>query len=194
MLTINLLPEGTRKASLSSVEQFHRTPLMWIALVLLLTLPLLLLVPMSLRRHQLRQLNAKIAQLEPKKAQVDEVQRFLQKLRAQQAAFEGMGRGQGIWSRRLNLLSDVTPEGVWFTELVVDPAKGLIIQGSAIGHESGPGMVSVTRFVQALKDQPEFASACKDIHIESMKQMLTEGEVEVVQFTLACTVAEPSST
>ena len=193
LLKINLLPEGARKTTLSSVEQFHRTPLMWITFVLLLLLPLLLLAPIYLRRQQLAQLTAKVQALEPRKAKLDQVQRFLQTLHAQQAAFQGMGKGQSMWSKRLNTLSDVTPDGVWFTELALDQMKGLVIQGSAIGQEAGPEMVNVTRFVQELKEKPEFSSACKDIQIESIKRV-PEGEIDIVQFTLTCSLLEsPSS-
>ena len=187
MLKIDLLPPSARKISLSPVEQFHRTPLMWIVVAGLIGFALSLLLPIGLRHRQLQRLNAKIEALEPRKLEVDQIQRFLQQLRAQEAAFQGLKKGQGLWSKRLNVLSDVTPEGVWFTELTLDPTKGLVIQGSATGQ--GSEMDSVDRLVQDLKRNHDFASAVKDIQIESIKRV-PERDIEIVQFTLACTLLE----
>jgi len=190
MLTINLLPESARKASLSAIEQFHRTPLMWIAVAGMVTLPLLLLGPLHLRRHRLQQLQATISLLQPKKARVEELQRSLQELQAQERAFRGLGAGQGgLWSRRLNQLSRVTPDGVWFTELDLDLDRGLLIQGSAI-EEVGPEKSSVARLVHDLKGDAEFMAPFKDLQIESLKR-LQEGDQEIVQFTLIAMMAEP---
>jgi len=188
MLHINLLPETVRKAGPSTLEQFHRTPLMGIAAALLIAAPLSIWIPIQLKRYQLRQLNAKIQVLQPKKADVDQLQQFLQKLRAQQAAFQGLGKSQNLWSRRLNTLSDLTPDGMWFTELTLDPVKGLMIRGSAIG-QSDPELVSITKLVQGLKADADFASAMKEIQIESIKRV-QEGSVEVAHFGLTCTLQE----
>lgn len=187
-LRINLLPEGARKATLTPVEQFHRTPLMAIAAAVMVGLPVLLLVPISFNRQRLQQLEAKIQALEPKRAEVERIQKFLQRLRAQEAAFQGLKKGQGIWSRRLNTLSNVTPDGVWFTEFSLDMTKGLVIQGSAIAT-AGPEMVTVTRLVQDLKADPDFSSAFKQIQIESIKRV-QQGDFDLVQFTVTCTLPE----
>ena len=187
MLKINLLPESARKATLSHIDQFHRTPIMVISIAVAVAIPLLLVVPLYVRGQQLQQLNAKIQTLEPKRVEVERLQRVLQQLRAQEAAFQGLGKGHGLWAKRLNILSDVTPDGVWYTELALDPARGLVIQGSAIRQQVGPEMVSVTRLVRDLEANPDFASAIEEISIESIRRV-PEGEVDVVQFTLACTL------
>lgn len=191
MLKINLLPESARKASLSPIEQLHRTPLMWVAAGVLVGIAMLFAVPSYFREAELRQLQAKSQRLEPKKAEVDRLQQYLQQLRAQETAFRSVKRGHGTWSRRLNILSDVIPEGIWFTDFVLDQTKGLVIQGSAIGQGGGE-TVSVGRLVQELKANPDFASAVKDIQIESIKR-IPEGELELVQFTLACTLKDEAS-
>ena len=188
MLKINLLPEHIRKAGLSPIEQLHRTPLMWIAAGTMLFFAVLPLLPIAVRRQQLAQLNAKVQALQPKKIEVDQIQRLLQQLQTQEAAFRGLKRGQKLWSKRLNILSNVTPEGIWFSELTLDQGKGLVIQGAAVG-QGGTEMVSVGRLVQDLKASPDFASAVKDIQIESIKRV-QDHDIEVVQFTLTCALAD----
>ena len=192
MLQINLLPEGARKAMLSPVEHFHRTPLMWLSMALVIGFTCSLFIRISLRRGTLRGLNNKIHLLEPKKSALDELQQRLQQLRAQEAAFHGLRHAQGLWSKRLNTLSDMTPEGVWFTELSLDQKKGLIIQGSAIGQGGGGEMVNVGHLVQDLKANLDFSLAIKDIQIESIKR-IQEKDVEIVQFTLSCPLREAAS-
>ena len=188
LLKINLLPESARKTSLTTIEQFHRTPLMWMAAGGIVAVTILLLIPLVIRQQQVRQLNIAIQLLEPKKMEVDRLQRILYSLRAQETAFQNLKQGRGLWSKRLNLLSDATPEGVWFTELTLDPAKGLTIEGSAIGQ----GEFNLGRMREDLKANPEFASAVKDIQIESIKRV-QEREVEVVQFTLSCPLVAPGA-
>lgn len=192
MLKINLLPESARKVGPSSLEQFHRAPILWIAGAGMALFVLSLVVPIHLRRRQLQELNGKIQLLQPKKAEMDHLQRLLQQLQAQESAFKSVGAGGSLWSKRLNTLSDVTPDGVWFTELSLDEDKGLVIQGSAIGL-GGAEMVSVGRIVSDLKADADFSSVIKDIQIESIKRV-QEKEIELVQFTLTCFLAKkPSS-
>ena len=191
MLKINLLPESARQATLSHLEQLHRTPLMWIALSMMIAIPVSLFLPANLSSHQLAQLTAKLGVLEPRKAEVDRLQQLLQRLRVQEAAFRDMGRGQGVWSKRLNVLSNVTPSGVWFTDLSLDQTTGLVIQGSAVAQRD-PEMVNVTKFVRELEADPDFAAAVKNIQIESIKRVL-DGDIEIVQFTLTCSLIQPTT-
>ena len=192
MLNINLLPESARKVGPSSLEQFHRAPILWLACAGMALFVMSLVVPIHLRRRQLQTLNAAIQVLQPKKADIDQLQRLLQQLKAQESAFKRVGAGGNVWSKRLNTLSNVTPDGVWFTELNLNEDKGLVIQGSAIG-QGGAEMVSVGRIVSDLKADVDFSSAIKDIQIESIKRV-QEKEVELVQFTLTCFLAkQPAS-
>ena len=191
MLRINLLPEGARKATLSQVEQLHRTPLLWIIASSLIGFALVCLIPISVHRQQLQQLNAKIQTSQPKQTELDQLQHELQQLRAQEAAFRGLSRAEGLWSRRLNTLSNAMPDGVWFTELTLNEDKGLVIEGAAVG-ESGAEMGQVGRLVGDLKADPDFASVFKDIQIESIKRA-PEKEIELVRFTVSCVFAQGST-
>lgn len=190
LLKVNLLPEGARKTALSPIEQFHRTPLMWVIVGVLVAGVLAAAGPVAVRSRRLKHLDAKLQALKPKKAEIERLQKYLQDLRLQEAAFRSLGNGQGLWAKRLNLLSDVTPDGVWYREFNLDQ-KELIIQGSAIG-QGGAEMTLVGRLVQDLKGNPDFSSAVKDIQIESVKRT-QEKEIEVVQFTLVCGLRERPS-
>ena len=188
MLTINLLPQTERKATLSTVEQLHRTPLVWVVVSGMISLLVLLWIPITLRRQELQKLDAQIQALAPKKAEVDRLQQFTRQLRAQETAFRELRQGQYHWSKRLNTLSNLTPDGVWFTELAMDAQRGLVIQGAALG-QGGAEMVGIGRLVQDLKADPDFSAAVNDIQIESIKRT-QDKEIEIVQFTLTCTLSK----
>ena len=190
LLRINLLPESAQKANQQSAQQFYRTPLVGIVVGLLFLLGLGLQVPLQLHQRQLNSLHSKIQALEPKQAEVKRVQELLVRLRVQRDAFQNLKTGTGSWAKRLNLLSDITPNGVWFTELSLDHTKGLVIQGMALASQ-GPEMVTVTRLVQDLQADSNFASAFKQIQLESIKRV-QQGDFDVVQFTITCTVAPVS--
>ena len=188
MLKINLLPDSARKGSMSRIEQFHRTPLMWIAVGTMVIWALALLGPVAFRYGELQRLNAKLQVLEPKRVEVDQLERTVNLLRMQETAFRGLKPDHSLWSRRLNILSDVTPDGVWFTELTLDKSKGLVIQGAAIS-QGGTEMINVGRLVQDLKNNADFSMAVKDIQIESIKRV-QEKDIEVVQFSLTCKLVD----
>ena len=56
----------------------------------------------------------------------------------------------------------------------------------------GPEMVTVTRLVQDLQAEPKFASAFKQIQLESIKRV-QQGDFDLVQFTITCTMAAPGA-
>jgi Tfp pilus assembly protein PilN len=189
MLTINLLQASVRKTGLVQLQQLHRMPLVWVALSMLVALPVALLVPTYVNRYQLGRLTASIKTLEPKQRELEALRRVVQDLQSEEIAFQSLKQGPVLWAERLSILSSVTPEGVWFTDLTLDQAKGLMIRGSAVGRQ-GSDMVNVGRLVQDLKASPEVLAAVKDIQIESIKRV-QDKEIEVVQFTLACSLRQP---
>ena len=188
MVFINLLPAEARKGGGGSAafSQLLRIPLVWMAGILMLTFPVLLLVPLRLANQQLQQLQATLHTLAPKQAEVTTLQQALQQLNAQETALSGLRAHQERWSGRLNVLSNVTPDGVWFRELSMERAKDMVVQGSAIARGGGE-MVDVGRLVQALKASSEFSGAVRDLQIESIKR-IQDGEIELVEFNLTGTL------
>ncbi|MBI4354349.1 MAG: PilN domain-containing protein [Candidatus Omnitrophica bacterium] len=188
MLTINLLPESYRKTTATPLPQLHRSPLVSVVLAIVLGVTVLLALVRQIRQMQLHHLKVQLQQLTPQRVEADRLRVALQQLRVQQTSFEGLHRGESAWAKRLNALSDATPEGIWFTSLSVDPAHGLVIEGSALGQE-GQEMAQVGQLVQNLKDQTAFSSAVQDIQIESIKSV-KEDDVELTLFTLTCALSQ----
>jgi len=188
MLRINLLPDTQKSSSATEALQLYRMPIVWVGAAVLVTLLLFPVFLYEIRVRELSSLRAQIDDLSPKRDAIDNVQRLLDRLREQEASFAGVSQDNHNWSARLNALSNVTPEGVWFEELYLEREKGLLIKGSAIG-EGGAEMMRVGRLVQDLKGDAGFSSAVNDIQIESIKRVQSR-EVEIVKFTLSCTLAK----
>lgn len=182
MLRINLLPPSIRQGTASPLEQLHRTPLMAVVVGGMVVMLVLLGVPAQLQRQRLQQLQRRITELKPKKTEIDQLRQFMDDLRAQDVAFDALERGGRRWSKRLNALSDVTPDGVWFNEVTLEKAKRMVLQGAAVG-EGGRETESINRLVQDLKADPDFSAAITDLQIESIKR-IQDHEIEIMQFTL----------
>lgn len=187
MITVNLLPEAYRKPQVTSIQQFRRSPLAIIGVSVLVGLGLLFGGLKGLGQMHLGRLNARLQALASQQQAINEVKAAIATLREQQQVFEQLDRQRSQWAHRLNILSDVTPDGVWFTELVLDGQHTLTLHGAAISH-GGEEMAAVSRFVQDLKTHPQLSGVFRDIQIQSI-QNVQEGEIELMEFTLACELA-----
>jgi len=181
-LTINLLPPEKRHDTTKSVEQLHRMPLVWIIAGVFVVIPLLLAFPLHMRRKRFSILTREVEELRPKKKIVEELRKRTEQLRVRESGFREINSTRNHWGRRLNTLSDLTPKGVWFTDMAIDETTGLVIHGSAIG-QNGAEMVNIGRLVQGLKSDEQFTNGVEGLQIESIKR-LQDGEIEVVRFTL----------
>jgi Tfp pilus assembly protein PilN len=186
MIAINLLPEAHHKPSTASLPKLHRSPLVSLTVAILLGLALVLALVRQGRHMQLRYLTEQLNQLQPKRVKVERLRVAIQRLSQQQRSFEGLKRGEYAWAVRLNALADATPEGVWFTTLSLDPVHGLVLEGAALGQE-GQEMVQISQLVQNLKARSTFASAIREIQIESIKS-IKDNDIDLTLFTVTCTL------
>lgn len=191
MITINLLPQIRRKSGASSLDHVRRSPLALWGVIGVLAITGCLVLLKAFRQQQLTRLTGRLQQLEAKKQDINNLKTALQQFRDQQAIYQGLAKGRSRWARRLNALSDLMPDGVWLTDLTLDPANGLVIQGAAV-EQGEEVMAQIGRLVQALKDDPDFSQAVRDVQIESIKST-KEGDLDVTQFALICAmVQEPA--
>jgi len=187
MISINLLPEAYRKPKATSAQQFHRSPLAGIVVGVLLVAVGLLWGLVSFHEARVSSLQGRVQALQPQKTEADGLRTSLDQLRQQERVFDQLARGRVSWARHLNLLSDATPDGVWYADLLVDDSKGLVLQGAAIG-QGGEEMVRIGRLVQDLKADTSLSKTLTDIQIESIKRK-QDGEIELVEFTLKAGLA-----
>lgn len=188
MISVNLLPQAYRKAGSSSFQQFHRSPLAIGLVSLLVGLGLFLVALRGVGQLRLAHLTARVNTLTSKHqalAEVKEVKTALAALREQHQTLQYLDRQRSHWAACLNVLSDAIPEGMWLTELTLEPQSQLVLAGMAMS-QGGEGVASITRFVQELKADPRLAGVIRDIQIETV-QNVQEGQIELTKFTLTCT-------
>ena len=186
---VNLLPTAYRKPEVGSVQQFVRSPLALIAAAALAGLAGLLLMLAQVRQAALAQVEVQLREVQPKRQAIEELAKTVQMYTDQRGVLERVVQSHSQWARRLNQLSNVTPEGVWFTDLLIDLDKGLVLQGSAIG-QGGAEMVQIGRLAQDLKADAVFSAVVRDIQIQSIESVQDQ-ETEVVKFTLTGTMVNP---
>jgi Tfp pilus assembly protein PilN len=191
MLNINLVPENVRKTDTSSLQQFHRAPLMRALAGLLVGSAVILLVAVQVRGRQLRSLTEQLEGLAPKKAVIDQLQKLVQALQAEQNSFELLRTRDTAWAKRLSVLSELTPQGVWFTDFVWDGKDGLSIEGISL-EEDGAEMGKISRFIDAVKAHASFRSNVAELKVESI-QRVQDGEIELVKFAVTGVLAAPEA-
>ncbi|MBI3320440.1 MAG: PilN domain-containing protein, partial [Candidatus Omnitrophica bacterium] len=165
MITINLLPEESRAPVTVSLQQFSHSPLAMMLAGGLAGVTLLFVGARAVQHARLTRVTAQIQQCLPHKTTVEQLRDAVAALRARHAIYERLDHGRSQWARLLNVLSDVMPDGVWLTELSLDaPQAVLTLEGSAIG-EGEEKVNRIGRLVQALKVDPVFSAAARDIQI-----------------------------
>ena len=184
MITLNVLPESYRKPKATPLQELHRSPLLRLLILAAIGLAVALAGLWQWQQMQLSGLNTKMTGLSSRKTAVDGLTQSVNALSTQKRVFEDVVKRRSGWAMYLDRFSDLVPDGVWFTDLLIDQDKGLVLQGSAVG-QGGEEMVSIGRLAQDLKEDHEFSDTFRDIQIESIKSA-QEGELEIVQFTLTC--------
>lgn len=184
MITINVLPESYRKPKASPLHELHRSPLLRLLIVAAIGLVAALAGLWQVQQARLGGLSAKAKSLTERKAAVDRLSESVGGLSMQKQVFEEVVKRRSRWATYLDRLSAIVPAGIWFTDLLIDQERGLVLQGSAVG-QGGQEMVSIGRLAQDLKYDAAFSATFRDIQIESIKSA-QDGDLEIVQFTLTC--------
>jgi Tfp pilus assembly protein PilN len=183
LIEINLLPTAAQPSAVPRPRDLARMPLTWVVAGLMAGAVVLAWAAGSAVGLRLAGLQRRIEALEPKKAAMDRMQQFVQRLQTQEQAFRGLqSEDRHRWSMRLQELSEATPDGVWFTDLDMDDRKGLVVRGSALS-EGGNEMGRINKLVTLLKEHPKFGAAVGDLQIESVKAR-SDGDIDVADFTL----------
>lgn len=182
MLEINLLPQDVRRGQTSSLRQIHRMPIVWILSGILLLNILAFFGSTQVKAFQLSKLNKKLEMLRPQQQQMQRLQDDVNKLRAEESAFQGLGAGTTYLSQRLFALAEAAPNGIWYSELVLDSHEGMILRGAAIA-QNGIEMSQIGQLVQSLSQSGGFVQDFGAIKIDSIKRA-TDENVEIVEFML----------
>ena len=196
MIRINLLPPSVRRSTL----QLGQLPWKSIgkgAIGLVVGISVLLLASNGLHALVLGRLAGDWKRLQPEWSQMERTQGILRALQNRTALHKTLKAPEAQWAPRLNFLSDALVSQLWFTSLEYKlapaaapakpsaptklkskakakspppppPAPTLILKGSAFVTQAGGSPVG--RYLQRLKEQPDFKRWFRDVELKSVEQ------------------------
>ncbi len=177
MIEINLIPPHLRKSKKNNflLGKFN-IPLEvvigagggLIFLLILVHIGLLYLNMQKLAEH--KSLQKEWAEVLPFKNHTDSIIQNMKDLQKEHKDIEGilMSDSRISWSKKLNVLSDSVPRGVWFRKISVTEDM-FFIEGSAISKQNKE-MINVHRFTSNLRKHDEFFDHLSELELGSMQR------------------------
>ena len=149
-------------------------------LLILVHIGLLMLNISKMKQH--KQLKQEWQAILPHKEKVDGVVTDMRRLQNKHKAIVKVTGGEAInWSRKLNVISNELPRGVWLTKVALTPEM-LFIEGSAIS-KSQDELINVHKFTSNLKRQSKFMNDLTELELGSI-QRRTERGIDVADFLI----------
>ena len=186
MIVINLVPENLRKMSVRGMGlDIPREVLLGVGeafIALLAAAHVLLLTAQSAQGVRLGLVKARWEKLLPDRNRIDAIGTELRDLRKKVTTITGItSAATSPWSRKMNVLSDALPKGVWLKKINLDSGI-LTLEGSAFSKTHSE-IVTVGNFVANLKKEGAFADDFSSIEVQSI-QRGKRGPTEVVDFVI----------
>ena len=187
MIEINLLPETVRPQKkayfkldigLTKVKLFAGASIAGVLILLLIILS----VGSSVRKGQILKLMAKEEITLPQKLDIEAVNREIVLLQSKLDAFDGITKRSFLWAQKLNELSGMVLQGIWFTRIQTDVENRLIIEGSVISKKE-EAMVSVGKFMKKIMENSSFFKDFSNINLETLERSNIENR-GVVDFRI----------
>jgi hypothetical protein len=185
MIRINLLPPSQRVGS--GHRLVGRIPFRALAIgagFFWMGMTLGLLAVNGMQSQALAQWNKRWREIQPKKAQWEDLQQAVQMLRQQAKTLQTIRSDRARWSYRLNLLSDSLTSQLWFRSLSWKDGERAVLKGRAlVGSRQPEAETNVARFLKRMKDHPKFSEAFRTVELRSVAQQQVAGEA-VVDFEI----------
>ena len=137
-----------------------------IVLLVLLHVTLQFFVFRKIFQH--KNLKVQWEELSSPKANVDAVVKELRMLQNKIKSIEDItSENHMSWSRKLNIISDVLPRGVWLRKVALSD-EVLFIDGSAVSQRNNE-LINIHDFANSLKKQEIFMKNFKDLEMGSIQ-------------------------
>ncbi len=184
MIEINLLPEELRQKQgfpIQLPKEFLRNSFVLIlAVCALFFLGLQLLIVFNFSRLKLSESKWRV--LQAQKKSVDEVKNGVSKYRALQNGILLVSAENSEITRKLYIISDFTPQGIWLEELFIGKSA-LRIKGSCILPSTGEA-AQINKFFGLLKDNVQINKGLNKLEIGTIIKRKA-GAIEVADFTIS---------
>ena len=117
----------------------------------------------------------------PQVRQVDEIRNEIQGIKGLEAIASGLSGQRMILARKLNIISDCLPQGVWLSGISFSD-KAFEIKGRCVSS-GAQEMASVKKFLSALKTDAQFTKGLGQLELKSA-QRRSLGLTEVIDFII----------
>jgi Tfp pilus assembly protein PilN len=185
MIEINLLPPQLRKKEPAFKLAIPRETLYLVGgtvLAILIFIHIALIGVLTARSIRYTNLNRIWQNLVPDKEKIDALNKEQKKISERVNSIAKLTKkGRISWAKKLNILSDVMPQGVWLRRIEFTGSE-LIIEGSSVSLK-GEEVILVNKFSSALKNDKDFYFDFKDMELDSIKQRQIKN-MEVADFIL----------
>lgn len=217
MIEINLLPQGLKRKKPTIKLDLASLPILRIGIIFavsLLVIYILMILGTQVVKFNLVQLNNKWQSMSEQKKELDAIKKEIADLDEDIQIISRLEIEKGVWSRRLNAISDSLTVGIWLRELLVQEVvstekvktqdqqaegatrerpkkrtkKYLNISGTAL-MVGTDGMANVGKLMNSLKSNKDFFENFQDMQLGSIQRRLIKG-VEVMDFTIVCLFKE----
>lgn len=187
MIEINLLPEEMRRENRFRFNlDIEASKVGFLAggvlIGFLIIVVILFSIGSSVRKGQTANLIKKEQRILPQKSEVEAVNKEIAVLNAKMAALQGIARRRYLWAEKLNQLSDMILQGIWFTRIYTDSGERLIIEGGVISKRE-EAMAAVGNFMKEIRGNEAFFKDFTNIKLESVQRKSLD-ERDVVDFRI----------
>lgn len=194
MIEINLIPPELRKKKGGLFSDGFNIPLEIIvgcggALIGLLVIAHIGLLAINMKKlSAFKKLEAQWSGIATAKANVDVVKADLKEMKARRKAIEEVTEKQKIvWSKKLNVISDSLPRGVWLKKISLGE-EAFFIEGSAISRQKKE-MINVHSFAAALKKNKDFLKHLVEVEVGSINRRRIN-KMEIADFLITTKLEE----
>jgi len=191
MIEINLLPPEARKKEQNFKLPIPKETLVLFGgavIVLLVLIHLLLMGALAAKKVKYLGLNMEWQKILPEKTKIDTLKSDQKEITEKIKSIDKLTKkGRMSWARKLNIISDVLPQGVW-VRLINFSGKSLTIEGSSVSLR-GEEVILVNKFASALKNNADFYSDFKNLEVGSIKRRQIKN-IEVADFILTANFQE----
>lgn len=191
MIEINLLPQELRKKDPKFKVAVPKETLFLVGgliLAILLIVHIILISVLATKKIRYSSLNREWQKILPEKEKIDNLKQEQRKITEKIKSIDKLTRkGRISWAKKLNVISDVVPQGVWLRRIDFS-AENLIIEGSSVSLK-GEEVILVNRFTTALKNNADFYSNFENLEISTIMRRQIKN-MEVADFILTTKLKE----
>lgn len=178
MIEINLLPETLRqetKAKKSGLgidlnKLFYILPAIS---AMAICIHLYLAILTTVKNSRLKALNNQWQKLAPERKSLEDFNKEYAIISEDASTIQKLSRERISWSEKLNRLSLLLPNGIWFRELSVS-RDTFLLQGSALSLRE-EGMNLIQRLIDNIKNDNIFFKDVRSLELNSVQKRIIAG-------------------